>query len=71
MALGYWLWGDVPSSGVLAGGALIIASGIYMVRHEGGSGRTEKEQGEEEDEEPVSSPSPVSSASSASSASSP
>ncbi len=70
MALGYWLWGDVPSSGVLAGGALIIASGIYMVRHEGGSGRT-AEGAEEEDEEPVSSPSPVSSASSASSASSP
>ncbi|MCE2484571.1 MAG: DMT family transporter [Desulfurellaceae bacterium] len=67
MALGYWLWGDVPSSGVLAGGALIIASGIYMVRHEGGSGRTEEEQDEEQDEEPTPSPSPVSSASSASS----
>lgn len=67
MALGYWLWGDVPSSGVLAGGALIIASGIYMVRHEGGAGRAKEK---EEDEEPAPSPSQVSSASSAPSASS-
>ena len=36
IALGYWLWGDVPTSAVLLGGVLIIGSGIYMARHETG-----------------------------------
>lgn len=55
MALGYWLWGDIPTAGVLAGGALIIASGIYMVRHEG------RPEPEEEPAPPARAPSSVSS----------
>ena len=66
MLLGYWLWGDIPTAGVLGGGALIIASGIYMVRHEGGQRRAEVRRAEE----PTPTPSSISSASSASSASS-
>ncbi len=56
MALGYWLWGDIPTPGVLAGGALIIASGIYMVRHEG------RPEPEEKPAPPARAPSSVSSA---------
>ena len=46
MVLGYWLWGDVPTSAVLLGGLLIIASGIYMVRHETGK-KSESENDQE------------------------
>jgi drug/metabolite transporter (DMT)-like permease len=35
LILGYWLWSDVPTAGVLIGGGIIIASGIYMIRYEG------------------------------------
>jgi RarD protein len=49
MALGYWLWGDVPTSGVLLGGVLIIASGLYMARHETGQ-KSEAENSEDEQE---------------------
>ena len=52
MILGYWLWGDVPTAGVLVGGALIIASGVYMIRHESGGRRT-KIQEAEPDTEPA------------------
>ena len=52
MILGYWLWGDVPTAGVLVGGALIIASGVYMIRHESG-GRRAKIQEAEPDTEPA------------------
>lgn len=41
LILGYWLWGDVPTAGVLGGGGLIIASGIYMIRYEGGRRQAE------------------------------
>ncbi len=30
---GYFIWGDVPTWHVLVGGAIIIASGIYILRH--------------------------------------
>jgi drug/metabolite transporter (DMT)-like permease len=32
--LGYLIWGDVPTLWLIGGGAIIIASGIYLVRHE-------------------------------------
>ncbi len=54
MVLGYWLWGDIPTAGVLGGGALIIASGIYMVRHEGGPERSKVRQTEESEHAPSS-----------------
>jgi len=44
MGLGYWLWGDIPTSGVLSGGGLIIASGIYMMRHERGKRQSEGQE---------------------------
>jgi drug/metabolite transporter (DMT)-like permease len=31
--IGYLIWGDIPSYGLLAGAALIILSGIYIVTH--------------------------------------
>lgn len=33
-ALGYLIWGDVPTAWVLAGAALVIASGLYIVYRE-------------------------------------
>lgn len=62
MVLGYWLWGDVPTTGILGGGALIIASGIYMIRHESGGRQVEAqdvESGKEPDEEPDKDPVPA------------
>lgn len=32
--LGYFIWGDVPNAYLLCGAAVIIASGVYLVRHE-------------------------------------
>jgi len=32
--LGYLIWGDVPSSSLVCGALVIIAAGIYLVRHE-------------------------------------
>lgn len=46
MGLGYWLWGDVPTAGVLSGGGLIIASGVYMIRHESGRRQAAGQEGE-------------------------
>ncbi len=63
MVLGYWLWGDVPSGGVLGGGALIIASGIYMVRREGGQAEVRRVEAHSPPAQPSSSVSSVSSAS--------
>jgi drug/metabolite transporter (DMT)-like permease len=56
LVLGYWLWGDVPTAGVLSGGGLIIASGIYMIRAERGRRQTEGQEAESE-----SAPTPASS----------
>jgi drug/metabolite transporter (DMT)-like permease len=41
LVFGYWLWGDVPTAGVLSGGGLIIASGLYMIRAERGRRQSE------------------------------
>jgi drug/metabolite transporter (DMT)-like permease len=38
--IGYFVWGELPDAWVLAGSAVIIASGIYMVRAEPGKSRT-------------------------------
>jgi drug/metabolite transporter (DMT)-like permease len=32
--LGYFIWGNVPNAYLLSGASVIIASGIYLVRHE-------------------------------------
>jgi drug/metabolite transporter (DMT)-like permease len=53
LGLGYWLWGDVPTAGVLGGGGLIIVSGIYLIRSEGGRRQAE---GQEAEAERVSTP---------------
>ena len=36
-AAGYWIWGEVPDRWVMAGGAVIIASGLYIVHREVGN----------------------------------
>jgi drug/metabolite transporter (DMT)-like permease len=38
-ALGYAVWGDLPDAWVTAGSAVIVASGIYMIRIEARKGR--------------------------------
>ena len=38
--LGYLIWGDVPTRALLCGAAIIIVSGIYLVRHERRASRT-------------------------------
>jgi drug/metabolite transporter (DMT)-like permease len=37
---GYWLWDEVPDSGVVAGGLIIIASGLFIVHREVASSTT-------------------------------
>ncbi len=32
--LGYVIWGDIPDLFIITGGALVIASGLYILRHE-------------------------------------
>jgi drug/metabolite transporter (DMT)-like permease len=32
--LGFLIWGDVPNRYLIGGACIIIASGIYLVRHE-------------------------------------
>ena len=39
--LGYWLWSDVPSLQAVAGAALIIGSGVYVIHREAMTGKTE------------------------------
>ena len=34
LALGYLIWSDVPSAAVLAGAAIVIASGLYILYRE-------------------------------------
>lgn len=36
-AAGYWIWGEVPDRWVIAGGAVIIGSGLYIVHREVGN----------------------------------
>ncbi|WP_156762665.1 DMT family transporter [Woeseia oceani] len=35
---GYWIWNEVPDNWVIAGGAVIIGSGLYVVHREVGGG---------------------------------
>jgi drug/metabolite transporter (DMT)-like permease len=34
MALGYLVWGDVPTPGLLAGSAIVVASGLFLLWRE-------------------------------------
>ena len=34
MLLGFTIWGDLPTAGLLAGSAIVIASGLYLFWHE-------------------------------------
>jgi drug/metabolite transporter (DMT)-like permease len=34
MILGFAVWGDVPTSGLLVGSAIVIASGLYILWRE-------------------------------------
>jgi drug/metabolite transporter (DMT)-like permease len=36
-AAGYWIWGEVPDQWVIAGGVIIIGSGLYIVHREVGN----------------------------------
>ena len=39
--LGWIVWGDVPSQALVAGCAVIVASGLFVVRHEGRAARAQ------------------------------
>jgi drug/metabolite transporter (DMT)-like permease len=32
--IGFLVWGDVPSAGLLAGSAIVVASGLSLLWHE-------------------------------------
>jgi drug/metabolite transporter (DMT)-like permease len=34
LLLGYFIWGDVPTPGILAGGGIVVASGLYILYRE-------------------------------------
>ena len=34
MAIGYLVWGDVPTVGLLAGSAIVVASGLFLLWYE-------------------------------------
>jgi drug/metabolite transporter (DMT)-like permease len=34
MLLGFVVWGDIPTLGLLAGSAIVVASGIFLLWHE-------------------------------------
>ena len=36
-AAGYWIWGEVPDRWVIAGGLIIISSGLFIVYREVGN----------------------------------
>jgi len=36
MVLGFFVWGDVPTLGLLAGSAVVVGSGLYLLWHERG-----------------------------------
>ena len=40
VGLGYWIWGDVPTPLMLAGAALIVASGLWIAQLEGRRAQT-------------------------------
>jgi len=34
MAIGYLVWGEVPSIGLLVGSGIVVASGLFLLWHE-------------------------------------
>ena len=36
LLLGFFIWGDVPTAGLLAGSAIVVASGLFLLWHERG-----------------------------------
>jgi drug/metabolite transporter (DMT)-like permease len=34
MGFGFVLWGDVPTSGLIVGSAIVIGSGLFLLWHE-------------------------------------
>ena len=34
LVIGFLVWGDVPSLGLLAGSAIVVASGLFLLWHE-------------------------------------
>jgi drug/metabolite transporter (DMT)-like permease len=34
MAIGYLVWGEVPSIGLVAGSGIVVASGLFLLWHE-------------------------------------
>jgi drug/metabolite transporter (DMT)-like permease len=41
VVIGYLVWGDVPTNGLLVGSAIVIASGMFLLWHEAQRRRTE------------------------------
>ena len=41
VAIGYLVWGDVPTNGLLVGSGVVVASGIFLLWHEAQRRRTE------------------------------
>jgi drug/metabolite transporter (DMT)-like permease len=42
LVIGYVVWGDVPTPGLLAGAAIVVASGMLLLRHETARRRSER-----------------------------
>jgi drug/metabolite transporter (DMT)-like permease len=34
LVIGFVIWGDVPTVGLLVGSAIVVASGLFLLRHE-------------------------------------
>jgi drug/metabolite transporter (DMT)-like permease len=57
LVIGYVVWGDVPTVGLLVGSAIVVASGVLLLWHETARRRSERaiaERREGEDREAVS-----------------
>jgi len=39
LAIGFFAWGEVPTAGLLAGSAIVVASGLFLLWHETGGRR--------------------------------
>jgi drug/metabolite transporter (DMT)-like permease len=57
LVIGYVVWGDVPTLGLLVGSAIVVASGLLLLWHETARRRSERaitERGEGQDRGAVS-----------------
>jgi drug/metabolite transporter (DMT)-like permease len=57
LVIGYVVWGDVPTPGLLVGSAIVVASGMLLLWHETARRRSERaitERSESEDRRTVS-----------------